>query len=262
MFQNPAAGNAKPILILLAGRTFPDLSKTIGDFDDWIAEGLGNKQALLCMDARTNTSLPAPAELAGVVVSGSHAMVSDRHPWSENLARWLKTCVGAQLPVLGICYGHQLLAHACGGVVDYHPAGLEIGTKQIELSANAAQDLLFSAAPPTFPAHLVHSQSVRKLPQQAILLAGNEHESHQAFRIGPYAWGVQFHPEFSVLAMRGYIQQLEKNLAGKQCDAQVLNAAVTDTPAAHLLLRRFAELCNGELCNGGVDSSELAVVKK
>ncbi|WP_415248078.1 glutamine amidotransferase-related protein [Thauera sp.] len=44
-------------------------------------------------------------------------MVSDHADWSERLGQWLKTCVDAEVPVLGICYGHQLLAHALGGRV-------------------------------------------------------------------------------------------------------------------------------------------------
>lgn len=234
----------KPILILLAGKTFPDISKTEGDFDDWIARGLGDQHPLLRMDAREAVMLPAPSELAGVVISGSHAMVTDRLPWSEQAAHWLKQCVDAQLPVLGICYGHQLLAHACGGIVDYHPDGIEIGTRFIHLSGNADQDLLFSDLPVKFPAQLVHSQSVRKLPDNAVLLASGEHEKHQAFRIGKHAWGVQFHPEFSAQAMRGYIQQMEKTLIEKNCDVIALSHGVEETPDAGKLLNRFATLCN------------------
>lgn len=233
---------AKPILIVLAGDTYEDISRSEGGFGDWIADGLGKSVPHRRIDARSSPDMPAPSDIAGVVVSGSHAMVSDRLPWSEQLAQWLKTCVEAAVPVLGICYGHQLLAHALGGQVADHPQGIEIGTKEIRLTEAAAQDPLFMALPQTFPAQLVHRQSVRVLPPQATLLACNTHEAHQAFRVGDCAWGVQFHPEFSAAAMQGYLARLAAEHAGRQSDSTDAIAAVQATPEAASLLGRFAAL--------------------
>lgn len=228
----------KPILIVLAGKTFPDISKSQGDFGEWIAAGLGIVLPHKIINAQDFPDFPAPSELAGVVVSGSHAMVTDREEWSERLAAWLKSCVEKELPVLGICYGHQLLAHAFGGGVSNNPAGLEIGTHAIGLAGGAEQDLLFNELPPSFPAHLIHYQSVIRLPEDAILLAHSDLEPHQAYRIGNYAWGVQFHPEFSADAMRGYINQLQDRMV----DSPTLLANISDTPVAASVLGRFAAL--------------------
>ncbi|SAK72856.1 glutamine amidotransferase class-I [Caballeronia pedi] len=195
----------KPILIVLTGRTFPSISRSNGDFDNWIASGLGEGVEYCCLDARLARELPSPLDFSGVIVSGSHAMVTDRAHWSEQLGQWLKICVETAVPVLGICYGHQLLAHALGGHVDNHPAGIEIGTKSVELLESASRDPLLKGLPKKFPAHLVHCQSVLGLPDGAISLARSEHDLHQAFRFGPCAWGLQFHPEFSTSAMNGYL---------------------------------------------------------
>ncbi|MEN0036653.1 MAG: glutamine amidotransferase [Cellvibrio sp.] len=229
---------SKPILIVMAGKTFPEISKSQGDFGDWIAAGLGNELPYTIVSATEVTEFPRPAELSGVVISGSHAMVTDREDWSERLGGWLKSCVAEELPVLGICYGHQLLAHACGGVVNVNPAGLEIGTKEITLAEGANKDLLLGELPATFPAQLIHYQSVRSLPEGAQLLAHSDIEPHQAYRIGNYAWGVQFHPEFSATAMRGYITQLQAKLD----DHERLLAKVEATQEATSLLQRFAAI--------------------
>ncbi len=226
----------KPLLIVKTGSTHPDIAAEWGDFEDWIASGLGVEPALIqVVDPREGTPLPSPDQVAGAVVTGSHSMVTDREPWSEQTADWLRNAVAAELPVLGICYGHQLLAHALGGEVDFHPVGIELGTVDVALDAQAAQgDPLFSALPAQFGGQAAHRQHVRRLPPGAVLLAGNAFEPHQAFRAGRHAWGVQFHPEFGAAATAAYVR--------RHADPNQPAPRVADTPEAASLLVRFAEV--------------------
>ena len=87
---------------------------------------------------------------------------------------------------------------------------------------------------------MVHRQTARRLPPGAECLASSDFEPHHAFRVGEAAWGVQFHPEFDTVAMRGYIDQLADPLRQGGADPEQLAAAVTETEAATSLLRRFA----------------------
>lgn len=223
----------KPILIVAAGKTFPGIRAAQGDFDDWIAAGLGDALPQRRIDAQQEAAgLPDPSALSAVVVSGSHAMVSHREPWSEQLAQWMRRCVEAQVPVLGICYGHQLLAHAFGGRVDDLPGGPEVGTHAVRLMPDAAQDALLAGLPAQFPAQLVHYQSVLRLPDGAVLLARSDLEPHQAFRVGGCGWGVQFHPEFSAQAMQAYVAHVK----------EARGAHVSATPDAGSVLSRFAAM--------------------
>ncbi|MBS0430182.1 MAG: glutamine amidotransferase [Proteobacteria bacterium] len=230
---------SRPLVIVKAGDTRPDLAATQGDFEHWIARGLGDTTLpLVVLDPRRGDTLPDPQAVAGAVVTGSHAMVSHREAWSEATGRWLALAARAGTPLMGICYGHQLLADALGGRADDHPQGLELGTVTIDLLPEAADDPLFGGLPARFPAHVVHRQSALQLPAGAVRLASNAWEPNQAFRIGDRAWGVQFHPEFDDDAMRGYVD----TLAAGRPDAQALRAQVRPTPEAASLLRRFAEL--------------------
>jgi len=237
-----------PICIIKAGSTFPESIAETGDFEDWLSAGLGlPKDAVRVLDARDVAELPAPGECAGVVISGAHAMITDELPWMTRLADWTARVVAAQVPFLGICFGHQMLARAMRGRVDFHPQGREIGSVSIELHAAAKADPLFAAMPQSFRAHAVHAQSVRTLPPGATLLAGNAFEATHAFRMGACAWGVQFHPEFNVARMSVYLDHFAPTLQAVGQDAASIRAGLVATPESASLLPRFARLARAEV---------------
>ncbi|HWK53664.1 MAG TPA: glutamine amidotransferase [Hyphomicrobiales bacterium] len=231
----------KPLLILKAGNAIAGLPAGWGDFEDWIVAAVALPEVQWrCCDVSAGEELPLHETVAGVIVTGSAAMVTDRLPWSERAAAWLAQAVAHELPTLGICYGHQLLAHALGGEVGYHPAGREMGTKQIHALAAAATDPLFGALPATYPAHVTHSQTVLQPPPGAAILAANSFELHHALRFGPRAWGVQYHPEFTAPIMDKYLELRSRNLAEEGQDVARLRREVQPTPQAQTLLQRFA----------------------
>ena len=233
----------RSILIVSAGSTFERIRDGKGDFDQWIEQGIDGHAAVCRLDARqSGVQFPNPGSLAGIVITGSPAMVTDKAPWSEALAAWLRECVAANIPVLGICFGHQLLAHAMGGEVAYNAVGLSIGTQDISLCEDAAEDPLFQDFPQAFPAHFVHSQSVIRLPSGATRLVAAGKNPNMAFRIGQRAWGVQFHPEFTAPIMKAYLEEISSRSPESAAKFQVLLDQVKETPAANALLEKFARL--------------------
>lgn len=233
----------KRLWIIKLGTTFPATRKQFGDMNDWIESALGPLTIDVCtIDAANGDPLPSPDECAAIVMTGSHAMVTDNLPWSVAVARWLPSLLDAGIPILGICYGHQLLAHAAGGVVDYHAKGREIGTVPVRRLPASAHDPLFQRLPESFTAHACHSQTVLKLPPDAVALACNDHDSHHAFRVGTCAWGVQFHPEYTPGIMRSYIEQRAEALASEGMSVPGLLDAVAETPDAAAMLRAFGRL--------------------
>lgn len=230
------------VVILKTGTTYPSIREAHGDFEDWFVRGLSSELDLTVVNVEQGELPGDPGQWDGVVVTGSPAMVSDRADWSENTARWLAQVVGRRIPVLGVCYGHQLLAHALGGEVGYHPEGRETGTRTIELNAEAQADPLFNELPRSFKAQLTHKQSVLALPPGAVLLGRSDFEPHQAFRIGECAWGVQFHPEFSDAVMTDYLKVQSPDLLAENLDPQALLAETEPAPVAASLLQRFSAL--------------------
>jgi GMP synthase (glutamine-hydrolysing) len=237
----------KPLAILKVGSTWPAMARTRGDFEDWLRRSLGWAGAhTVVVAVSEGDALPAPETLAGAIITGSHSMVTDRAAWSEGLAGWLRRAVPGGLPVLGICYGHQLLAQALGGeVADLEPEP-EVGTITVALTPAGREDPLFQDLPQEFPAHASHVQSVRRLPQQAVRLARSSREPHHAFRVGPWAWGIQFHPEFDTESMRAYVNRWAEKPNAPRWDWATVHAEVRDTPDAARITLRFARLALGE----------------
>jgi GMP synthase (glutamine-hydrolysing) len=232
-----------PTLILKAGDKLVELEDCPGDFEDWIAAGLGPEAGTVrVLDVRAMPELPDPASVGRVVVTGSAAMVTDRAPWVEATANWLCEAVVAHTPVLGICFGHQLLAHALGGEVGYNPNGVEVGSVALSLEPAAADDPLFSGWPVAEPVNMSHRQAVLALPGDVVPLARTASDPHAAFRHGDRAWGVQFHPEFDAIVTRAHVGWYAGFLEARGDDVGKLQAACVETPRAHALLARFAAI--------------------
>ncbi|MDN3556531.1 glutamine amidotransferase [Halomonas maura] len=242
------------LLIVKTGDTFEDVARVHGNFEELflaVLRPLARRHPALSLsvfDARRDGDPPALDTLDAMVITGSHAMLSDAEPWSEALLPWLREAIAKDIAMLGVCYGHQLMATACGGTVGYHPAGRETGTQAITLTEAGHGDRLLGELPATFSAQLTHAQSILVTPPRAEVLAYNAHDAYQALRYGPRQWSVQFHPEFTAPVMRAYLSHQREDLAEQGQDADVLIEAVTPAPAASSVLRRFAErLVAGEL---------------
>lgn len=230
------------ILIIKTGHTVQPLLERSVDFEDWIIEGTGlDSGQFLVISVFQGEQLPPLESVSGIIVTGSPEYVTDRANWSEITGNYLKRGVEAELPILAICYGHQLLAHCLGGQVGFHLGGREIGTVAIDLSAEGKKDTLLGQLPDTFLAQVSHQQSVIALPADAVNLAANSFEPHHAFRIGECAWGLQFHPEFSAETIRTYIQVRQQALEKEGIEPEQLLKQVSATPESASVLRGFAE---------------------
>lgn len=233
-----------PFLIVETGQPVASMRRH-GGFPHWIrvAAGLRRGDAVVAnvagLDGSGGDPLPHRDRFAGIVVTGSGAMVTERRDWSERCARWLGEAARAGVPVFGICYGHQLLAHALGGEVGDSPAGREMGTVELALRPQAADDPLFAGLPARFAAQATHLQSVLRAPEGATVLAASAQDACHAFRWGDRAWGVQFHPEFSAAHMRGYVRARRDALAGEGRCARELSRKIGAAPHARRVLRRF-----------------------
>ncbi|OOZ39756.1 hypothetical protein BOW53_10295 [Solemya pervernicosa gill symbiont] len=230
-------------LIIKCGEKLTSLNATPGDYEDWIATGLGwSPDSYRVVSVYQDDELPPPEQFEAIVITGSGAMVTDRSKWIEESATWLRSAVELDTPILGICFGHQLLAYALGGLVADNPTGVEVGTVPIELKSAATRDELFSVMPPSFLAQLSHLQSVITLPEGATLLASSQMASVQAFSYRSRCWGIQFHPEFDQEIVSHFIAFNHQELSAQGEQVTALQNSTAPTPESFHLLGRFAEI--------------------
>ena len=152
-----------------------------------------------------------PADLSaydGLVVLGGPmgANDDDKHAWLAPVKELVREARATDLPTLGICLGHQLIAVSLGGTVTRNPHGQQVGLLGVGWTEAARDDRLF--APLATPRRGVqwNDDVVAALPGDATLLAGTGREEVQAARYGPLMWGVQLHPEVDVPVLRPWAE--------------------------------------------------------
>lgn len=230
--------NPSTLLLIQTGMPPADIMAEHGDLPAWFAPLLQRwEPAVRIVRVFDDEPLPAPDGGTVAVITGSWAMVSERPAWSERTAQWIRQAVDADSALFGVCYGHQLMAHALGGEVDYHPAGIEIGSKTVTLAAT--HEPLLSGLPREFPAQLTHRQTIIRLPDNAVALGASAHDRFQIVRYAEKAWSTQFHPEITPAILFSIIRSRDKYLRAVGECPEILLQSLTETPTARELLTRF-----------------------
>lgn len=139
----------------------------------------------------------------GYLVTGSKNSVYDNEPWVQQLAHTIKALHQAKKKMIGICFGHQMIAHALGGATTKNPNGWGIGVSTSKIVRTAP----WMQPPLTDFALLVsHQDQVMALPDNAQLIAGNAFCANASFTIADHVLTFQGHPEFT----KSYSKQLMK----------------------------------------------------
>jgi GMP synthase (glutamine-hydrolysing) len=227
----------KSVLIVRAGSAPESVRARHGDFKEWFAAALLPRAEVAFADAEAG-SFPQ-GRRGGIVVTGSVDSVTRPAPWMDALGAWLVE-TARTTPVLGVCFGHQVLARALGARVERHPGGPEAGTTVVELTAEGRADPLFATLPSRVRVQQGHEDHVPELPPGAVLLATNAHTPVQAFAHGPHIRAVQFHPEFTAERNRAFVEAEREALeASRPGLADAALRSIVETPEASRLLANW-----------------------
>ena len=148
-----------------------------------------------------------PADSAGLVVLGGFMNVDEieRYPFLVQERRWIRAAIDAELPVMGICLGAQLMASTLGAEVRPRPVK-EIGWYEIETTPAAGDDRLFRHVGGRTTVFQWHGDGFA-LPEGAVPLAVSELCPQQAFRYGRTAYALQFHLEMTADIIDRWLQE-------------------------------------------------------
>ena len=159
---------------------------------------------------------PTPDACDAYVITGSPKGVYDSDPWIGELAEFIRASYAAGKKLIGICFGHQLLAHALGGHAEKSDKGWGFGLNEFTISGAKPW---MGGRPPTCSLYFAHQDQVLQLPPGAELLGGNDFCPNAFFTIDGRVLGVQGHPEFWPAIMHDLLERNRSNLTPVQAEA-------------------------------------------
>lgn len=193
-------------------------------------------------------ALPTHGKHNAIIVTGGTMGVMDRHQpayaYLEPQSDWLAEAAGRDIPVLGVCLGHQMLAHALGGEV-LKSASPEYGWLDVALSEAGRNDPLFAGIDRSLCIFVYHNDEVTRLPSGAVSLASTPDIPNHAFRYGDKpVWGVQFHPDYHPAIVEAFIDKPDYRafLSGKGYNVDAMLAegrAVYDATLNQKIFENF-----------------------
>lgn len=144
----------------------------------------------------TGQPLPDPTTLDAILITGSPAGVYDETPWMTSLMDFIRWGSSERVPQIGVCFGHQAIAHALGAKVAKSDKGWGIGRHTYQIFSE--QSWMGSTPPETFSLGVSHQDQVLSLPPGAIHVGGNQFCEYAALAYPQHnAISFQGHPEYS-----------------------------------------------------------------
>lgn len=212
---------------------FPD------DVSQWIVDAFQTPSEFFRVWRVQHEIDPPPGPFDGIVLSGSPSSVYDRDPWILRLSDKIREWVRNGTPLLGICFGHQLICQTLGSTVAKNPKGWEVGTCSLEFTEAGKSDPLLKGLSSPFKVMQTHQDIVVETPPGGECLAYSPKCAVQAVRLGDRIRTIQFHPEYTVDHMRFLIGPRRGRLAANGVDVDSILRGLEPLPQVQIVLSNF-----------------------
>lgn len=217
--------------ILQTGHLPDEIRQTHGDYDALfrrLLAGHGFEFETFCV---VDMEFPDGPEAAdGWLITGSRHGAYEDHPWIAPLEELIRAIRDAGRPLIGVCFGHQIIAQALGGKVVKFPGGWSVGRTGYS----------WHGAPAALNAW--HQDQIVELPRDAEVIASNDFCAFAGLRYGKDIWTIQAHPEFDAQIIDGLMTYRAPGVvpddltaaARAQLDRPTANARIAAEMAAFL----------------------------
>ncbi len=172
--------------ILQTGHAPDALRPTHGDYPDLFQELLKDQGLTFRTFAVVDGEFPAgPHDAQGWLITGSRHGAYEDHPWIKPLEALIRDIHAEKVPMVGICFGHQIIAQALGGKVEKYPGGWSVGRTEYDFGGEL------------IALNAWHQDQVTQRPETAKVVASSPFCENAALVYGDRIFTVQAHPEFN-----------------------------------------------------------------
>ena len=186
--------------ILITGHPPEELSGN-GRYDAYFQRLLGDKDFTYQSWSVVDGEMPNSVQDAdGWLITGSRHGAYEPHPWIAPLEQFVRDCYAAGLPMIGVCFGHQIIAQAMGGKVEKYDGGWSIGAVDYQIEGE------------TMAINAWHRDQVVEKPAQAEVIGSTDFCANAALLYGDHFWTIQPHPEYGHDFLEGLLEHRGKGL--------------------------------------------------
>jgi len=223
------------LLIINAGPGIDQIRDQYGHATDWISNLVTSSNIQIDINNIYANEDFDTSYYDGWIITGSASSVIDNHDWIKLLKNKIIYANKYSIPILGICFGHQIISSALGGDVVHNDRGWELGSYKIDMTEAGLSSKLFNNIELNDYFYFSHEDIVSKLPIDAIELANNS-MGLQSFSVANQIFGVQFHPEFTVDIMDQYVKvRYEKGIISKY-------SPVVESKSSYKIISNYIEI--------------------
>jgi GMP synthase-like glutamine amidotransferase len=190
-----------------------------GDYREMFAALLGRyapQLSLTYFDACSGELPPSLDACDAYLCTGSRSSVYDEAGWIHALKDFVRRAHEAGKPLVGICFGHQMLAEALGGRVERAPQGWGVGVHQLEV---VRAEAWMRPRQASCKLQFMHQDQVERLPENSVLLGQSDHCPVAMFRVGETMLGLQAHPEFPAAYSQALLADRAERIGAERLQA-------------------------------------------